>query len=110
MLRLSPVQQKVFLVLAVVGFVGPNGVFLYYAFADYAVVAAAQSNPVAAAFIGEALFLMVLLAWLLHRQLPDTKRWLEFVGASLLGSLAFSVPLFAYLLSRAPASADDRAT
>lgn len=98
--HLARSQRNLLLGFAVAGFVVPNGIFLYYLVADFSVVSAAHTNPVAAAFIGEAIFLMALFAWLLKRALPHSRHWLGFLAASIIGSLAFSVPLFVVLLAR----------
>ncbi len=96
----APLQRNLLLACAVVGLAVPNGIFVYHLVADFSVVSAAHANPVAAAFIGEAIFLMVLFAWLLKRALPDSRHWLGFLAATMIGSLAFSVPLFLVLLTR----------
>jgi len=104
MTQLTPMQRKMLLGCAVAGFVIPNGIFLYYVATDFSVVRAAHTNPVAAAFIGEAIFLMLLGAWLVKQLLPTTRHWLGFLVASLAGSLAFSVPLFTVLIARKAAT------
>ena len=100
MIHLSPFQRGLLLVFAIAGFVIPNGIFIYHLITDFSVVSAAHANPVAAAFISEAIFLMLLLTWLLKRALPGSRHWLGFLAASMIGSLAFSVPLFLFLPRR----------
>ena len=87
------------LVLAVFGFIGPNGLFLWYVFTDFAAVQTAQADPVARLFMVEAAILMGLLAWLVHRS-SARPGWLAFIFMSLIGSLAFSVPAWLWLASR----------
>ena len=106
MMHLTPLQRNLLLGCAVAGLVLPNGIFLYFVVTDFSVVSAAHTNPVAAAFIGEAIFLMVLFAWLLKQALPKSRHWLGFLAASIAGSLAFSVPLFVVLLARRPTESD----
>jgi quinol-cytochrome oxidoreductase complex cytochrome b subunit len=105
-MRFSALEQKLLLGCAAAGFVVPNGLFLYYVFVDFSVVVAAHRNPVAAAFIGEAIFLMVFFAWILKHQMPRSRNWLGFLAASIVGSLAFSVPLFVYRFGRDRAPLD----
>jgi Na+/citrate or Na+/malate symporter len=96
-ITLSPREATVLAALAGFGLLVPNGVFLWYFFARPETVRSAFANPVALVFIGEAFLLMFLFAWLLGRlgsRRPT--RW-SFVGLSLLGSLAFSVPLALWL-------------
>ena len=96
----SPTQERLLLALAVVGLVGPNGVFLYHAAFHADVLRAALANPIALVFIVEALALMGLFAWLIHRSGQQAPGWKTFIVMSLLGSLLFSVPGFLYLVSR----------
>lgn len=94
-------QEGLLLGLAVFGLVVPNGVFVYYALMSPDVVIAALKNPIAAVFIAEAFLLLGLGAWLIRRARITFLGWKSFVVISLLGSLAFSVPLFLLLASRA---------
>jgi len=94
-------QEKSLLGLSSFGLLVPNGVFLYHAFSSRAELESALTNPVALVFIGEAFLLMFLLAWLIHRLGFRSPGWLAFLVMSLLGSMAFSVPAFLLLASRA---------
>lgn len=100
MTALSRLQERFLLVLAIAGFLGPNGVFLYYAAADPGLLREALANPVALVFILEAFALMALFAWLIHQRGIRSPGWVAFVVLSLLGSLLCSVPAFLYLASR----------
>lgn len=88
------------LALAILGFLVPNGVFVYFLIFDFAIVTAAHGNPVSAAFIGEAIFLMILFAWFFPRQERSPQSWWVFLLFTLIGSLAFSVPFYLFLYSR----------
>lgn len=92
--------------LALTGFLGINTVFLYGAFWRPDLIAPALTNPVAAAFVAEALVLTAFGAWAvwilgLRRPGPAV-----FVALSLIGSLAFSVPalILMHLRKRGPDS------
>lgn len=98
---LSSNAEKILLALAVFGFIGPNGCFVYFALTDFGRVMGALRNPVSLVFIAEAFALMVLMAWLLHHWGWRRPTWGGFIVLSLLGSLLFSVPLCLYLASRA---------
>lgn len=100
-------EAAVLAALALFGLVVPNGIFLWYFFADFAAVRAAFGNPVALVFIGEALFLMFLLAWVLRRAGSTKPTGYVFVVLSLAGSMAFSVPASLWLACR-PGPAADR--
>lgn len=93
-------MERVLLVLAVLGFLVPNGLFLGVAFLRWDLVLVALGNPIALVFIGEAFLLMFLLAWFLPRLGPGAPSPVVFILLSLAGSLAFSVPLSLLLLSR----------
>ena len=80
-------------VLALAGLLGLNGVFIYGVVTDPASVRDALANPVAAAFIVEALVLTGVLAYLLRRWGVTTLHWAWFVLASLIGGLAFALPV-----------------
>jgi ABC-type Fe3+-siderophore transport system permease subunit len=79
--------------LATVGFLGINGVFLWSLFRRPEALREALSNPVAAAFVVEAMILVGVLAWLFRKWGVTRLAWGWFVLLSLLGSLAFSIPV-----------------
>jgi hypothetical protein len=79
--------------LAVLGLVGVNGAFAYGAFVAPGDLAAALANPVSAAFVVEALVLVGLLGWMLSRRGLSRLHWAWFVALSLVGSIAFSLPV-----------------
>ena len=98
---LSPSESACLLGLAIFGFLVPNGCFVYFALTRPDLVEAAIRNPVAMVFMGEALLLMFLFAWLLKRAGTTSPGPWVFIALSLIGSLAFSVPLtLRKLLSR----------
>jgi hypothetical protein len=79
--------------LAAFGVVAVNGTFLYGVFVRPDILAAAQSNPLAIAFVVEALVLVAALAYLLPKWGVTRMSWGVFVALSLAGSLAFSLPI-----------------
>jgi len=79
--------------LAVVGFVVVNGAFVYGLVADPDAIHAALSNPVSAAFIGEALLLVCVFAYLLRKWRVARLGPVWFILLSLLGSMAFALPI-----------------
>lgn len=89
--RLSQYRFLLYAV-AVVGFFGLNGVFLFYALLRPEVMAAALANPVSLVFILEAFLMMGFMAWLIATLGWKKPGWLAFVVLSMVGSLAFSVP------------------
>lgn len=78
--------------LAVVGFLVVNGAFLYGLLVPGA-LRDALSNPVALAFMIEATLLMGALAYLLTKWRVSRLSWGWFVLLSLLGSMAFALPI-----------------
>lgn len=86
-------QRLGLIVLAALGLIGVNAVFLYGALFVPGAYEAATSNPVAVAFMVEAALLVVALAWLFERWKVSRIGWLGFVGLALVGSLAFAVPV-----------------
>lgn len=79
--------------VAIAGGVGLNGVFFYGVLVDRAMLAGAMANPLALAFIAEALLVTGVLAYVLGKwQLSRLSRsW--FVVLALAGSLAFALPV-----------------
>jgi peptidoglycan/LPS O-acetylase OafA/YrhL len=80
------------IVTAIVGGIGLNGAFVYGVMQPD-IIADAIRNPIAAAFILEAFVLVGLLAYLVHRCRASRLRWPWLVGLSLLGGLAFALPV-----------------
>ena len=80
-------------ILALVSLVGLNGAFLYGVFLQPGVLRAALSNPIAIAFMLEAFLLVAALAWLLVRWRASRIGWAWFVVLSLVGGLAFALPV-----------------
>ena len=91
--------------LAVVGLLVPGGLFLYWVLHDYSSLAAALSDRMALAFFIDLLMSTFLLSYLFARKPLGPVKWPWFLALSLLGTLAFSIPLFIWLnWRRAPAS------
>lgn len=79
--------------LAAVGLVGINGVFFWTLYARPDALDAALRNPLAIAFMIEAMLLVVTLAWLFRKVGLTRLGWGWFVVLALVGSLAFAVPV-----------------
>lgn len=82
-----------FMVIAVVGFAGVNGTFLWAVLAHPNILMSALKNPIAAAFIGEAFLLVGVLAYLLTRWKVSKIHWAWFVLLSIIGSILFALPV-----------------
>lgn len=83
--------------LAIIGNLVPGGLFLYSLFHDYSSLSAALSDRLALAFFVDLLMSTFLLAYLFARKPLGPVRWPWFVALSLLGTLAFAIPLFVWL-------------
>ena len=79
--------------LAVVGFAGLNGVFVWAVLSRPETLTSAFQNPVAAAFMAEAFLLAGVLAYLLARWKVSQVHWGWFVVLSLVGGIAFALPM-----------------
>ncbi len=88
----SPRERFWLWTLAVFGFLTVNGAFVYGLFRPGA-LAEAMSNPIAMAFMGEALVLVGVIAYLLTKWRVSRMSWRWFVILSLLGSMAFALPV-----------------
>jgi len=89
--------RPLFLLAAIAGFLLVNVPFLYFVIFRREVYHEAMANGVALVFIGEAFLLMLLFAFLVSRLGLQRPGWILFIVLSLLGSMAFSIPLFLYL-------------
>jgi hypothetical protein len=85
------------LVFAIVGNVVPGGLFLYSLTHDYPSLSAALSDRLAWAFLIDLLMSTAFLAYLFAVKPLGRVRWYWFVVFALLGTLAFSIPLFVWL-------------
>ncbi len=88
----SPRERFWLWTLAVFGFVTVNGAFVYGLFQPGA-LAEAMANPIALAFQLEAMVLVGVFAYLLSRWGVSRLSWRWFVILSLLGSIAFALPV-----------------
>ena len=79
--------------LGVFGFLGVNGAFVYGLLFQSDALSTALANPLAAAFIAEALVLVGVFAYLFERWGVSRIGWGWFVLLSLLGSMAFAIPI-----------------
>jgi hypothetical protein len=97
-LSFDKLEATIMVLIACLGMIIPNGIFLYFCFADMSVLLNAIGNPIALVFISEAFYLMFLFAWFLNRTKAKNPRPVMFVILSLAGSMAFSVPLTLWFL------------
>jgi hypothetical protein len=79
--------------LSVFGFSAVNTAFIYGMIFRPDALAGALTNPISLAFIVEALVLMGFLAYLMAKWRVARLHWAWFVGLSLLGSMAFALPI-----------------
>ncbi|MEM6820914.1 MAG: hypothetical protein AAF558_03070 [Verrucomicrobiota bacterium] len=87
-----------FLVAAILGFITINLPFLYFSLIERSVYQEAIGNGMALVFMGEAFLLMFFFAFLIAKLGWKKPGWLFFLGMSLLGGLAFSIPLQIYVM------------
>jgi len=85
------------LVFAIFGNIVPGGLFLYWLAHDYTSLGAAFSDRLALAFLIDLLLSTFFLAYLFALKPLGRVRWYWFVAMTLLGTLAFSIPLFLWL-------------
>jgi hypothetical protein len=91
--------------VALVGFAGLNGVFLWAMLTRPETMLSALQNPVAAAFIVEAFVLVGVLAYLLARWKVSQVHWGWFILLSLIGGIAFALPVVLLWSQRRPGAA-----
>ena len=88
------------LLFAVLGLAAPGGLFVYWVLTDYTTLAAALSDKMALAFFADLLLSTLLLAYCFARKPIGPVKWPWFLVLSLLGTLAFGLPLFIWLNRR----------
>lgn len=93
-MTLTSKQQTALWAAALFGFLGPNGVFLYYAFFRWSDLLAAMQHPVTIAFVIEAFLVMGLLAAYFAWKPLGRWGWKTFIVLSLIGGLGFAIPAF----------------
>ncbi|MCU0704401.1 MAG: hypothetical protein MUF18_10535 [Fimbriiglobus sp.] len=86
-------EKAAIIALGVVGFFGINAVFAWAFLYDPQAMWDALRNPVSAVFIAEAFLVMGFLAYFLRRWGVARLGWGWFVVLSLLGSMAFAIPV-----------------
>ncbi len=89
-----------FLIAAIIAFVGPNGLYLHALFTNPTSNLEALNNPVALAFMIEAVILLILFIYYVFERTKSIKQVFLYLVLSFIGSLAFSLPLFIYLQHR----------
>lgn len=95
--------------LSVFGFSAVNVAFMYGMLFQPTAMANALTNPIALAFLVEALVLMGVFAYLLSKWRIARLHWGWFVGLSLLGSMAFALPIVLLWSRRVQDTAQARA-
>ncbi|MCO5143894.1 MAG: hypothetical protein M9962_12455 [Oligoflexia bacterium] len=95
-MKIAPFQQKILMIVAVVALLGPNALYLYALFKDPSLNVSAMQNPVALAFMIEAMMLLGLFLWYVWIQTQSIAKVMTYLILSFIGSLAFSFPYFLY--------------
>lgn len=99
-LRTFAQLRPLYLIIGGLALLGPNALFLYYAMMQPELLMQAARNPVALAFMIEASMLLLLFlaqVWALTRSWSQA---LLYLGLAILGSLAFSLPVFIHRFTR----------
>ena len=96
----SRAERSWLLALGAVGLLGINGVFLWSLYTRPDAVREALANPLALAFVVEAMLLVATMAWLFRKWSLTRLGWGWFVVLSLVGSLAFAIPVALLLPKR----------
>jgi hypothetical protein len=86
-------ERTILLVVAVLGAFGLNGVFLYVLLARPDLLQAALRDPIAWVLMIEAFLVTGVFGWWLARKRRQRPGGVVFILLSLLGGIAFSLPL-----------------
>jgi hypothetical protein len=98
-------QGWVLLAVALFGLVVPNGMFFYASLHDPNGCGGVARNLLASSFMLDAFVAMGLLAYFFAMRPIGLVKWYWFVLLSLLGGMAFSLPLYWWLNSKREAKA-----
>lgn len=85
------------LAIALFGLLVPNGLFLYWLFAEFHSVAEVLANHLALGFMLDALLATGLLCFLFAVRPAGPVSWRWFLLLALLGGLGFAIPFFLWL-------------
>ena len=88
------------LAIAALGFLVPNGFFLYWLFVEFDGLRPVMENTLALGFILDVFLALILLAAYFARRPIGPVRWYWFVVLSFAGGLGFSLPLYYWLNQR----------
>lgn len=100
-MKLKKQHRIILWVVATIGLFGINGVFLYTVIFRPELGKEAGGSLYAMVFIVEAFILLPLFCFLIAIAKLKSPNWLGFLGLSLLGSLAFSIPFSILLWTKA---------
>ena len=98
-------QQWVLLGVALFGLFVPNNMFLYASFHDHNGCGSIAHNLLASSFMLDAFLAMGVLAYLFAVRPLGPVRWYWFVLLSVLGGMAFSLPLYWWMNSKGKTTA-----
>lgn len=88
------------LLVALLGFVVPNGFFLYWLFFEFHGLAPVLEDRLALGFMLDVLLALIVLSVYFARRPIGPVRWYWFVALSFAGGLGFSLPLYYWLNHR----------
>jgi hypothetical protein len=88
------------LFVALLGFVVPNGFFIYWLLFEFHGVRPVLQDKLALGFMLDVLLVLVILSIYFARRPIGPVKWYWFIVLSLLGGLGFSLPLYYWLNRR----------
>ena len=100
MFQISSRSRLFLLVFAIIALVGPNGMYLYYTFTRPDMLQAANTNPIALAFMVEAFMLLGLFLFYVWNKTKSALQVTLYLVLTFIGSLAFSSVIFFYVNSK----------
>ncbi len=93
-LEFSRGTRLILLITAVLAALGPNGLYLYFAATQPEMNLEAMRNPIALAFMIEAMMLLALFLYYVFRRTGSWGKVVLYLVLAFAGSLAFSFPFF----------------
>jgi hypothetical protein len=96
------------LIIALFGFLVPNGIFIYWLLNEFHTLSDITGNKLAMSFIIEAFVVMFLMAYYFYKYPQGKVRWYWFIVLSLMGGIGFSIPFFWWINGRDKIGAGDQ--
>jgi hypothetical protein len=99
----TPGDKEMWLLLAILGLIFPNGIYVYWLTTRFNNLGEAANNQLALSLFVEMLVATFLVAYLFYANPLGRVRVYWFIALSLIGGIGFGIPVFYWLNKRSRA-------